>query len=198
MTTRISIRLSDINKEFIDELKKKYSEDVRLDIEVVQTEFDSPFSEEDFWKVIQLLDWSQNEEDEEAILAPAIEHLSQLPQSDIFRFQDILAEKLYQLDKQVFAENIGEDAYHPEKPFSADLFLYERACVVANGKAYYESVLGDPTQMPKDLTFEPLLGLAGKAYKKKTGQDFDYFPTMVYETFSNPDGWEETLWKKIN
>jgi hypothetical protein len=190
MTTRISIRLSDIDKEFIDQLKKKYSGDVRLNIEVVQSEVDNLFSEEDFWNVIHLLDWSQNEENNDKVLAPAIEYLSQLAPALIFRFQDILAEKLFQLDKQIYAENIGEDSYHPEKPFSADHFLYARACVVANGKAYFEKVLDDPTQMPKDLTFEPLLNLAGKAYQKKTGQDFDYFPTMVYETFSNPEGWK--------
>ncbi len=83
------------------------------------------------------------------------------------------------------------------KPFSSDNFLYARACVVANGKDFYEKVLADPSQMPKDLSFEALLSLARKAYKKKTGQTFDYSPTITYETFSNPEGWEQTLWDRI-
>jgi len=105
------------------------------------------FSEDDFWEIIGMLDWSKEDDDDES-------------------------------------------SWRPGRPFSSDNFLYARACVVANGKAFYEKVLADPAQMPKDLTFEPLLSLARKAYQKKTGAAFDYFPTNSYETFSNPEGWE--------
>ncbi len=155
-----------------------------------------PFSEDDFWKIIGMLDWSK-EEDDDAVIAPAVEYLSQLEPEAIYLFHDMLAEKLFQLDKKVYAENLGEDSWHFVRPFSSDNFLYARACVVANGKAFYDKVLADPTQMPKDLTFESLLSLARKAYKKKTGKEFDYFPTNSYETFSNPEGWEQTLWDRI-
>ena len=43
-----------------------------------------------------------------------------------------------QLDKKVYAENLGEDRYIPGKAFSADYFLYARGCVVANGKSFFE------------------------------------------------------------
>jgi hypothetical protein len=43
--------------------------------------------------------------------------------------------------------------------------------------------------MPKDLEFEYLLSIAPKAYKKKTGEDFEYITGCSYETFSNKDGW---------
>ena len=197
ITTRISIPLSKMNEQFIEELKKKYPGHVRLDIQVVETEKIPNFSEADFWKVIGMLDWSHEEEDDDAVLAPAVDYLSALEPAAILLFEDILAEKLFQLDKRAYAEQIGEDAYRPESAFSADNFLYARACVVANGKDFYEKVLADPTQMPKNLTFEPLLSLAGRAYQKKTGEEFDYFPTTMYETFSNPEGWEETLWDRI-
>lgn len=197
MTTRISVPLSKVNAQFIDELKKKYPGHVRLDIQVVDLDAIPAFGEEDFWKVIAMLDWSHEDEDDDAVLAPAVAYLSNLEPAAIYLFQDMLAKKLYQLDKRVYAENTGEDAYHPGRPFSSDNFLYARACVVANGRDFYEKVLADPTQMPKDLTFEALLSLAGKAFRKKTGEEFDYFPTTMYETFSNPEGWEETLWNRI-
>jgi hypothetical protein len=43
--------------------------------------------------------------------------------------------------------------------------------------------------MPKDLTFEPLLSLAAKAYKLKTGKTFDYSSHFNFETYGNKEGW---------
>lgn len=83
---------------------------------------------------------------------------------------------------------MGKNSWGEDRPFSSDYFLYARACVVANGKDYFERVLADPTQMPKGFTFEALLYLAADAYKRKTGQDFEYVPTVSYETYSNPPG----------
>lgn len=149
-------------------------------------------SEEQFWSIIELLDWDQETDD--AILAPAILALEPFPVADIRRFQDLLAEKLFALDKQVFAERIGEKSYGGDTYFSVDTFLYARACVVANGRAYYEQVLSDPGKMPKNFTFEALLSLAGLAYEKKTGQEWDYLPEPSYETYSNRSGWGGKSW----
>ncbi len=154
-------------------------------------------SEDAFWRIIDMLDWT-NEDDNQRILASAVEFLSQMPVAAIFGFDDILAEKLYHLDKEVYAKNMGDDSYGTGRGFSSDSFLYARCCVVANGKATYEAVLADPTEMPVDLTFESLLYLAQEAYRKKTGRDNYYHTTeFCYETFSNPDGWEETWMQKI-
>jgi hypothetical protein len=62
--------------------------------------------------------------------------------------------------------------------------------VVANGEEFYQSVLSDPSKMPKDLEFESLLSISREAFLKKTGDDFDYSPGCSYETFSNRDGWK--------
>lgn len=63
---------------------------------------------------------------------------------------------------------IGEDSCRGEnEQFSVDYFLYVRCCVVANGKEYFEMVVSNPEQMPKDIDFEPLLYLAMEAYNKK-------------------------------
>lgn len=76
-----------------------------------------------------------------------------------------------------------------DNSFSADDFLYVRCAVVAEGKEYYESVLKNPSEIPDDVDFEHLLGLAGEAYTLKTGREFDYSPLFNYETHSNLQGW---------
>lgn len=191
------INIQELKPEFLQELKEKY-ENAEVEIRIFLARGNAPeFTEADFWHVISLLDWSQEEDDDEAILEPAIAYLSTLDEASIYRFQDILSEKLFELDKRVYAENLGPNAPKKNGAFSSDYFLYARACVVANGKAYFEAVLADPAQMPKEYTFEPLLYLAEEAYERKTGKPFDYFPTVSYETFSNPEGWDETLLDKL-
>lgn len=59
-----------------------------------------------------------------------------------------------------------------------------------NGQEAYELVLNDPKQMPKNITFEPLLHLAAKAYENKTNKAFSYITTYNYETYSNAEGWK--------
>jgi len=191
------INIQELRPEFIQELKEKY-ENAEVEIRIFPAQ-SSPgeLTEADFWHVISLLDWSQEEDDDEAILESSVAYLSTLDEASIYRFQDFLSEKLFQLDKRVYAENLGSHAPKKNGTFSSDYFLYARACVVANGKEYFEEVLADPSQMPKDYTFEPLLYLAEDAYERKTGNPFDYFPTVSYETFSNPEGWDETLTDRI-
>ena len=75
--------------------------------------------------------------------------------------------------------------------FSGDGFLYTRCCVVANGQAFYDEVLADPAQMPKDLEFEALLYVAPDAFEAKTGEEFDFAPALDFETGSNRAGWSD-------
>lgn len=150
-------------------------------------------TENRFWEIIDLLDWSQGE-DNDAILKPAVKALQQCSEADIFRFQDILAQKLFTLDGQAFAEQIGARSFNGPYHFSVDIFLYARAGVVANGENFYHKVLENPSMMPKDLTFEPLLYLVGTAFENKTGKDWEYLPKISYETFSNPKGWKGKSW----
>ena len=189
------IKVEELEEGWIRQLKAKHR-NAELEIRVIEPE-SPPFSEDDFWQTIHLLDWSKEEEDSAGILAPAVAHLSALDESAIYRFQDILAEKLFQLDKAVYAQHLGENAPKQSGAFSSDYFLYARACVVANGKEYYDEVLTDPAQMPKGYTFEPLLSLAKRAYYNKTGRNFDYLPPLSYETFSNPEGWETSLMERL-
>jgi uncharacterized protein (DUF433 family) len=143
---------------------------------------------QDFWQIISLFDWT-DAEDNNRVLEQAINTLATSNVHDIYSFSDILADKLFSLDARVYAENIGDDAYFPNKYFSVDNFLYARCCVIANGEKAYHNVLKSPNLMPKNLTFESLLSLASKAYFKKTGKRFDYVATTPIETYSNNAGW---------
>ncbi|MCO6491014.1 MAG: DUF4240 domain-containing protein [Phaeodactylibacter sp.] len=143
-------------------------------------------TEDQFWEIIGSVDW-EKEGDDEAVLEPAIQCLSELPEEAIYSFYDILSEKLFLLDGREYALHSIEDGEH----FSADLFLYGRCCVVANGREVYERVLNNPATFPKDLFFESLLGLPEKAYFKKTGKPLEHLPKYIYETGFNPSGWGE-------
>src|SRR4051812_12101512 len=101
-------------------------------------------NEETFWDIISRLDWSKTGDDE-AVLEPAVEALSRMPEEEICEFEEILAEKLFELDGETYARNIGKHSFGKSpKRFSADEFLYARGSVVANGKDYFEQVLADP------------------------------------------------------
>lgn len=141
-------------------------------------------SENSFWEVIGLLDW-QKEGDDEAVLEPAVNYLSQQSEAYIFKFYDWLSRLLYQLDGIVYAKPLMEK----EELFSSDLFLYARCAVVANGKHYYERILSHPEIFPENLFFEALLELPEKAYKKKSGKKLEYTPEYIYETGFNKKGW---------
>ena len=182
------IPINKLSLAFIKEMKEKYGE-AELQITVNRSPDFIPLTEEKFWAIIDLLDWEKEEDAE--ILAPAIQKIAALPIAHIYSFEDILSEKLHQLDQQVFAENIGDAAYQKEKYFSVDSFLYTRACVVANGETVFRSILKNPKGMPKGITFEPLLSLTTKAYYQKTGKAFDYAPAYNYETFANKKGWRK-------
>ncbi len=189
MTTLLEIPLRDAAPSVIQDLRLKYPEAV-LRIEAENSLHNGGMDEEQFWAIINLMDWKSRDSDK--ILAPAITALSQFSNSDISAFHNILAEKLYALDGQRFAEQLGSNRYSKEgdKHFSVDSFLYARCCVVANSRVFYEKVLQDPTKMPKEFTFESLLYLPREAYKLKTGRDdYDHTPETWYETFSNPEGW---------
>lgn len=182
------ISINKLSPAFIKEMKEKYGA-AELEIKVNRQPDFIPLSEKEFWAIIDLLDWGKSVDTE--ILAPAIQKLVTLPIAHLYSFEDVLSEKLFQLDQKDFALNIGEQAYQEGKYFSVDTFLYTRACVVANGEIAYKTVLKNPEMMPKGITFEPLLSLVSTAYQQKTGKNFDYAPTFNYETYANRKGWQK-------
>lgn len=143
----------------------------------------------EFWKIIKMLDWSY-EGDDDKVLAPAVEYLSMLSDKDIFKFENIMAELLYNLDnKELVFELYGTTDF-----FSGDLFLYQRCVAIANGKGYYDSILYRGRKLDPDLEFESLLYLPRRAWEKKYGENMSEYPnlpTPSYETGSNKKLWED-------
>ncbi|MCY7329170.1 MAG: DUF4240 domain-containing protein, partial [Saprospiraceae bacterium] len=189
MTTVLTVNMDDLDTKFVEDLKRDFAHaavEIRLQ---EQPDSAASFTTSDFWNTIGLLDWT-NEEEDANVMELVIDYLSRQPLAHIYRFSDILSEKLWQLDTrahaQIFLDDPEEEGY-----LSSDDFLYTRCAVVANGQAYYEKILHHPAQMPIDLTFESLLYVAMTAYKRKTGKDFVAASAFNYETYSNKKGWSK-------
>ncbi len=181
----------ELEKQVASKLKKGYIEGP-LDAvpEYVKPDWSTmAMSDDVFWRIISLFNWKKLGDDE-AVIEPAVAALVQMDVADIEQFEEILAEKLYALDTEAHAREIGEEAFQPGKHFSVDWFLYERCAVVANGREFHASVLADPAQMPKDMEFEAILSVGSSAHERKTGQELDHVTPVSYETFSNRAGWQ--------
>lgn len=186
MTAILKIKVEDLTPQFLEQVKRDYPNQ-ELEIRIGEAAQPDLLEEDQFWEIISLLDWTKEENND--IIAPAVTALAKYPIHFIYLFQDILAKKLFALDQKKYALHIGEAAWQVDKYFSVDNFLYVRCCVVANGKKLYHEVLEQPTEMPKNLTFEPLLWIAKQAYQQKTDKKLDYIPIPSYETYGNKDGW---------
>lgn len=147
-------------------------------------------NENEFWTIIGKLDWTA--EDEEDVIEPVIEYLASKTDEELFEFEELLAQKLFALDTKANAKESGEYGYTDDDSqyFSVDSFLYARACVVANGQDFYNKVLKDPQEFPKDMDFETLLYVAQEAFERKNDDEWDYVSPTCYETFQNREGWE--------
>lgn len=184
MNTAVRLPLSAANPAIVRDLQEKYP---NAELHVITTDAvqESPSMNEDrFWDIISLLDWSKAGNDD-AVIEPAIRQLAMLSEAAILSFYDLLAEKLYLLDGRTYAMNSVKSG----ESISADLFLYARCCVVANGRSFYEEVLSNPTAFPKELFFEALLDIPEHAWLRKTGQILEHLTKYNYETGFNPSGW---------
>jgi hypothetical protein len=184
MQTAVKMPLRALNPAVIKDLQERYPE---AEMHIVMTDAPgeaTPMNEEGFWSIIALLDWTKTGNND-AVIEPAVRTLSSLPEAAILAFYDLLSEKLHLLDGRTYAEHsVSESA-----GISSDLFLYARCCVVANGRDFYEAVMSDPAQFPKNLFFEALLNIPERAWFRKTGTQMDHLPKYIYETGFNPNGW---------
>lgn len=186
MATVLKVNINDLNSQFFYDLGQKISDSSEIEIRIPEKKSKIEiFSDTDFWQIIGLFDWSKEEPDE--IMASAIKKLAGMPVVNIYLFADKLSEKLHQLDTRLHGEAYLKN--ENDDYLSVDDFLYIRCAVVAEGKAYFDKVLENPSEFPADLSFEPILNLPDQAYELKTGRTFDYFPTVSYETYSNKKAW---------
>jgi hypothetical protein len=187
MTTVLKVNINDINSQFFIDLGEKLDSSTEIEIRIPDTKPQKElFTDEQFWQIIHAFDWSKK--DAQEIMATAVDQLVALPIMNIYLFADKLSEKLFQLDTRAhgnaYLANEGDDY------LSVDDFLYIRCAVVAEGKTYFEQVLANPLEFPDGISFEPLLSLSKKAYEKKTGRKFEYYPVISYETYSNKEAWK--------
>ena len=89
--------------------------------------------QENFWDLINLLDW-ENEGNDNKVIEPIVAHLASLSVKNIKDFQETLAQKLYALDGLEWAKESGSILWRNNELVSVDGFLYERCVVVANGQ----------------------------------------------------------------
>jgi predicted DNA-binding WGR domain protein len=178
---------SEFDKQVAAKLKKGYKQGTPPPYEEPNWE-SITMSEDVFWRIIALFNW-QRKGNDKAVIEPAVAALVQMQVDDIRYFEDILTEKLFALDTEIHAREIGEDAFIPGKYFSPDLFLYARCAVVVGGKTFFDSILLDPVKMQKDMEFESLLSVAPDAFERKTGSEFVHISSVSYESFSNQAGW---------
>ena len=142
-----------------------------------------------FWTLIDLIDREALDAgDEDEAIAPLSDALTELTEREIESFQEHLSQVLYDIDGEDYARE-SEDSGD-----SDDGFLYCRCYVVARGRQHYLSVKDNPEAMPKsvDQWCESLLYAAPKAWAEKTSnepEDWEFSPSVSYETGSNTDLW---------
>lgn len=154
-----------------------------------QNEKVDPMPDDTFWNLIDKLDWDQ-EGDDLRVIEPSVNALAKMENRDIFAFDEALTCKLYMLDAEKFARNIGRESYRgKDQYFSKSWFLNARCCAVANGKEAFDEILINPENMPKDLGFKALVSIAEKAYLLKNGTRYNYATRFSNKTYSNREGW---------
>ena len=144
--------------------------------------------DESFWRLIGLIDRKALLADTDGAstaVEPLVEALAALNRGEIENFEDVLTAKLYALDGRNFAQAAGPNGD------SDDAFLYARCFVVARGRAFFETVLENPANMPSETGqwCEPLLLAAENAWERKTGETWIYVPELSSESGSNTAQW---------
>lgn len=144
-----------------------------------------PFTEQDFWRVMEKLDW-QHEGNDEKVLKPLIRYLAGQTDAVLFAFEERMAELLYRIDGEPWGVSMG----NPDSLTFADEFLYARCVALVNGQAHYQRVWEEQRLLAPELEFESLLYVAELAWERKhPGLDYPYITQMSYETFSNQAAW---------
>lgn len=146
--------------------------------------------EEEFWRLIGKIDTAALERDDDnAAVRPLQEALTAKSEMELVAFAEQLAQKLYDLDGEMYAKNAGDSGN------SDDGFLYVRCYVVAKGRKFYVNTLAHPAKMPQDQWCEALLYAHLHAWASITGRDESEWPfetALSYESGSNERLWNSS------
>ena len=185
MTNVLNYPLHNISPQTLSDLQEHYP-NASVQIQLSETPQRGGLAEADFWDLIEQLDWSQ-EGNDTAVIEPVVQALTKAPLRHIYDFADILSHKLYLLDTEIYV-NAHKDILN-DADFVADRFLYIRCCIVANGFSFFKHIQQNPTEMPIDTLFAPLLRIPNDAYRRKVGKPLAHIWAYPIETFSNTSGW---------
>ncbi|MBB1157207.1 MULTISPECIES: DUF4240 domain-containing protein [Amycolatopsis] len=147
-------------------------------------------NDHEFWALVSLVRRDPPATDQ-AAFAPLEAELGRRGEAEIKQFEDILAQRLYDLDRSELA---AVPSAATGLPLSSDSFLYYRGAVVLAGEQAYRSVLEDPEKFRSYTGVggpeaEFLLYVAQHAYESSTGKEWEHVSPVDYETGSNPAGW---------
>ena len=140
-----------------------------------------------FNMIMTICDWDKLGDDE-MVLNPLVEYLSQQSDEEIFSFDEIMAELLFELDTKKNFKKARRYYDH-----SDDSFLYSRCCALTNGEEYYEKVKAGKVKDLWQMEFEAILSVPMCAWGRKHGKEISDYPHSTvksYETGSNIDGWK--------
>jgi hypothetical protein len=143
----------------------------------------------EFWDLIARVDLQALDGgDEDGAVLPVRTALSGRTEAQLADFEEALAQKLYAIDGEAYAQNAGESGS------SDDAFLYARLYVVAKGRDFYETVRSHTERMPKsiDQWCESLRYVHKYAWEALTGRTaslWPFTPSVSYESGSNPALW---------
>ena len=139
-----------------------------------------------FELIMDVCDWEQSGDDR--ILAPLVSYLSELPDDEIFAFDDIMTELLYDLDTKKNFKRACKYYDH-----SDDSFLYSRCVALVNGEEYYEKAKAGKNNKMWTMEFEAILSVPMLAWGRKHNEDcgeYPHLPAKSVETGSNTDEWK--------
>ncbi|MES2462794.1 MAG: DUF4240 domain-containing protein [Armatimonadota bacterium] len=97
----------------------------------------------------------------ETVIPSLQQALEQLSAEDLLRFDRILEQKLYDIDREEI---------HEQTDGSDDGFLYARGFIVALGRKYYEAVDAHPEIAMMDLECEEMCYISWHLYHESFGQ----------------------------
>ena len=140
-----------------------------------------------FELIMDVCDWDQSGDDD-MVIAPLVRYLSNLSDEEIFAFDDIMAELLYDLDTKKNFKRACKYYDH-----SDDSFLYSRCTALVNGEEYYEKVKAGKNNKNWTMEFEAILSVPMLAWGRKHNKDCGDYPHLSaksIETGSNVDEWK--------
>ncbi|MGN1105309.1 MAG: DUF4240 domain-containing protein [Huintestinicola sp.] len=144
-------------------------------------------TEQFFSNIMTICNWDKLGNDDE-VLKPLIEYLSKQSDEEIFSFDDIMAELLYDLDTRKNFKIACKYYNH-----SDDTFLYSRCVALINGTDYYKKVQQGKVKDIWTSEFEAILGVPSSAWAKKHNSNLNDYPhltALCFETGSNTEKWK--------